>query len=520
MLTTYKSYLAYDTFNKNNVPVYDGVLYEQRQIRSYMRYKDNFSIMERLNQVIYEFQGNPLSPGFSCVIALIHPIWFINDGDIVLRSFLAILLFSYVLFNYLKTRTSPINTLIIITLLFQLPLFYHFRYGLTSYIPEIPSALFLLAGFLQFLNFFKSEKILHFAAACLLMVTSIMFRFNFFVYAFFFFIPLLFESYRIIKSKSTRKIVYVLVFCFGVLSFLTFYIYSHLDSFLAYYASPYLSEKIPYAEWTLMKAINSFFFYIKEEVGFVGLIALLFILLISNQMKLVEKSIKSKVYLAYPFVFFFSFIILFLLSSNTPHIIAAMVVFMFSFFILPIQALSKLYNSIKINYLKGIAFVLIIVLNVNYVSSYHAFSQTLPEQLAHRKVVDFISNEQLRTPTYKYMCFYDEMVETQIDVAVYKKTGIWLSSQDHYYLHDMYLANISPDLNSDTCTKHYTDKIDAAMYDLVVINKNLNTPIKEFQTSTLVNSKIEKFMENNKKYFVVKRENTKYHGEILFFKKK
>ena len=87
IITTYKSYIAYSVFSENNAPVYDGVMNESSQIKSYMRFKDNFSLVERYNQMIYEFEGNALSAGFSCFIALLNPNWFVNDGDIILRSF-------------------------------------------------------------------------------------------------------------------------------------------------------------------------------------------------------------------------------------------------------------------------------------------------------------------------------------------------------------------------------------------------------------------------------------------------
>ena len=155
---TYKAYVAYDTFNLHNLPVYDGVMNENRQIHSYMRFKNNFSLIERYNQAIYEFTGNHLSGGFSCLLAVFNPNWFINDGDIILRSVISVLVFSIVLFSFLKLRISDFKAISIITLIFQLPLFYHYRYGLTTYIPEIPSSLFLLSGYLLILMYFKTEK--------------------------------------------------------------------------------------------------------------------------------------------------------------------------------------------------------------------------------------------------------------------------------------------------------------------------------------------------------------------------
>ena len=73
IITTAKSYMAYTIFDESNIPVYDGVMNEKNQITSYIRFKNNFKLLERLNQVVYEFKGNPLSAGFSCMIALINP---------------------------------------------------------------------------------------------------------------------------------------------------------------------------------------------------------------------------------------------------------------------------------------------------------------------------------------------------------------------------------------------------------------------------------------------------------------
>jgi len=513
-VTTYKSYYSYDTFDKNNVPVYDGVMNENRQIRSYIRYKNNFSLIERFNQVIYEFEGNNLSAGFSCFIAFVCPSWFINDGDLLVRSFVAVLLFSLVLFNFLKNRTNSFNTLLIITLLFQLPLFYHFRYGLTTYVPEIPAALFLLSGYLQILNFFKSEKTIHFMLGCLFMVLAIMFRFNFFVYAAFFILPLLYRCFRIFLQKKRSEIIVLLGFIVLTLSFLAFYIFSHLDFFLGYYI-----KDIPYALISLRSSFSGMMADFKMEISVIGVLALFVVLILVNENKLEKRKVEI-LYLLYPFAFFFSFIILYLNATNVPHIMAAFVVFLLASFLVPSALFTKIYSTLKQRYVRLFAFLLIIVLNVNYVFSCISFSKTLPEQLGHRKVIDYMANEKNLSPTYKYICFYDESVEVQIDVALFKKTGVWLNSLNHFDVHDLYMAAISPELNSSVCTKHYMNMIDSVKFDLVIINKEPNTPLSGFKTAKETNIKVERFMETNQDYEIEKIIRTSYHGKLLLFKRR
>jgi len=39
LFTTYKAFMAYGGFHQNNIPVYDGVMYEKKQIMTYMKLK-------------------------------------------------------------------------------------------------------------------------------------------------------------------------------------------------------------------------------------------------------------------------------------------------------------------------------------------------------------------------------------------------------------------------------------------------------------------------------------------------
>lgn len=519
VLTTYKSYVAYTAFSNNNAPVYDGVMYESRQIKTYMRFNNNFSLLERYNQILYEFEGNEVSAGFGCLIALINPNWFINDGDIIVRSFLSVLLFCFVFFHYLKRRTSIFNACLILVLIFQLPLFYHYRYGLTTYVPEIPSALLLLAGFIQFLNFFKTEKLLHCITALILVVIPIMFRFNFFVYAFCFMIPLLYKSFMIIKRKSKKEIVLMLGFVLLLLLFLTFYIFSHLSFFLNYYGGA-IGSSIAYAKVDLSSSFEYLFIHLKEELGLLGFVTLFYLLLMLNENRLNENKMTEALYLVYPFLFFFSFIILYLCSTNVPHIIAAMVVFSLTVFFVPFNFIQNLVVKIKPNIIKYGAVLLIVVLNIGYVSSLNSFSTTSEEHLTHRKVIDFVSKQKELNSNFKYIGFYDEMIENQVDVSVFNKTGIWLNSTTNFFMHDLYLASMSSTLNPVECANFYIDKIETEKFNVIFINKDKNVPMASFKVACKVDKLIYNSLLENDNYQMVETIKSRYHGDVLVFQRK
>ena len=69
--TVYKASLAYNVFIENNIPVYDGVTYEKKQIEQFIRFKDNFSLWKRLTEINYQLPLNTVDGGFVSFLILI-----------------------------------------------------------------------------------------------------------------------------------------------------------------------------------------------------------------------------------------------------------------------------------------------------------------------------------------------------------------------------------------------------------------------------------------------------------------
>jgi len=517
LFTTYKAFMAYGGFHQNNIPVYDGVMYEKKQIMTYMKFENNFSLIERINQAYYEFKGNGLNPGFNCAVVLVNPHWLVNDTDVILRGFFSVFIFSLVLFNYLRYRTSLLNSLIIITLFFQLPLFYNFRCGLTSYIPEISSALLLLGGYVQMLNFFKSGKSIQFITACILIITSIMSRMNFIVYAFFFMLPLLYKMLSTIKVKPFKIKIGLVFFVICCITFLALYIYEHIDFFIGYY-----KPEIPYAEQTYSCSFYYLFQNFNEQIGIAGSLVLLLILIISNGASENRNVNRSDVfYILYPFLFHFSFIILYIKACNVPHVIAAMMIFFSFLFIMPGKFFKNVSSKINNLQLRIMAIIVFVLLNVNFVFSYNSFKKTFPEYLGSKNVIEYIEDDKdFADKTYKYICFYDEMVEIPIDVALYKRSGIWLNSSDHFFVHDLFLSSISPSLSDSECIEHYIKRIENGEYNLIVINKSVNNAISFYKRAERINEAIKKYLLEAKNYYPLKIVSTINYGDLVLYKRK
>lgn len=513
--TCYKASYSYNTFNENNIPVYDGVMYEKNQIRAYFQYKDNFSLKERINQVIYEFQRNPINPGFNCVIALINPKWFINDYDIMIRSFLATFIFSLVLVRFLRNRTSDINKLLIIALIFQLPLFYHYRYGLGTYVPEISSALFLLSGYLLILIFFSTEKKWQLMIGLVLMSISIMFRFNFFVYASALLLPLFYSSISILRKKGKWELIYFSSFGLLLLGFVFVYVLSKLSFFLGYYNHP-----VPYQKFYLKNCLIGIIDDWRVDIGLIGLLVFLIVWILSNEEKLTNQKKMTNFYLCYPYLFFIGFIYLYINATNTPHVAAAVMVFIFPIFIIPSKLLNFIYTKLNRRVLQIASIIIIVFLNVNFFTSCKKLETISDEYKVPKKVINDIIQIKNLDEGFKYFCFFEEMEEYPIDVAVHKKTGVWLGTKDVFYFHDSGFYGISKDLDTKTCTNFYIDKILEGKHDLIAINKTANIPMKGQKNAILISRNIRKFIVHNKNYKKVKTILNLYHGEVEFYKRK
>lgn len=507
MIISYISYEVYESFIKNNIPVFDGVMNEKNQINSYLRFKDDFSLKNRYSQVIYEFLGNQLSAGFGCILALIYPKSLSNDIDILLRTFISIYIFCFSVFKLLQKNGFNTNAIfLMISSIFIIPLFYDYRTGITTYVPEISSGLFLFAGFIQLIFFKENNQFKNYIFGLILFALALFSRFNFFVYEIILLLP--FTIIIIKKHISTNKLKLFAYSLFSISFFSFYFIYvaQHLAFFQSYYLKPVIYENT-----SALLSIQHFFSFSKVQLSYLILIFVLLILIFAKFK--VDFNYKSTSMLfIYQFSFFSIFFLLYMKASQ-PHIFA---LFTLSIVFLVLGVITPKYKEIlqnKIFVTIGYSIIfLLLVLNLqNKDKSYKEYK--LPNYVSK-----YVSNKVEKNKDYKILNCFEEQLEVPLFVNVFHKTQVPMNTNLKFYFHDWNYFDIDNKLNFKSISKLYISQITENI-NLVVIDKKLNKKIKPYKNACYLNRKILSFLSNSNKFRLIKTIRDSYFGEILFFEK-
>ncbi len=509
IFTVYKSRLVYSAFQKNNIPVYDGVSYEKHQIEQFERFNGNFSFWKKNTEFDYQMMMNGVDAGFVSLLIYISPQWLSNDYDILVRSFLCLFIFSISLYHFLSyLYEKQIVRLILIFSILQLPLFYNERFGLSSYIAEIPSALLLLSGYIHVLIFFRNNKVINLLLGLMLMSIPIFFRLNFIVYACLFIIPLLWEILkRVFKLGMINKIIFV-VFSTCLIGILFTYFITYFDYFISYYV-------VQEVKWEgygdVFTAFSSFLMNFINQLGLLGLILIAFILVFPKKPMFDELNFKLLPIL--PFVLHFCIIIFVNKASNVPHVISAMTVFSILFFFSIPQI-----KSFEINKTRLVLFILVTG-TFTFYTSLNKAKTTLSQLEASNKTVDFILDNIKLDKEFKYICLFNDVAETPIDVAIYREKGIYLNSQEHFYYHNFgWFHKVDKGLDEHKCSNFINNKVDSKFYDLIVLNEKIDQELLSFPLAKKVWKRTTQHVYNSKKYTLIHTEKTKAYGNLLFYR--
>lgn len=514
LFAVYKASVAYNTFIDNNIPVYDGVTYEKKQIEQFIRFKDNFSLWKRMTEINYQLPMNTVDGGFVSFLILVNPAWLANDWDVLIRSFLSVFIFSFTLYHFLSYLSeSKVKRTLIVFLILQLPLFYSERYGLASYIAEIPSALLLLSGYLQVLIFYRNKSLFNFLFGLTLMVVPIFFRLNFAIYTSIFLIPLFFLCLKNLRTFSFWKNSVVFIYSTVLLVIAGFYFIEYFEYFIGYYVKKEIAWE---GHGNLSNSIIYFANNVSNQIGLIGFFSFVFIISLISLKK--EHSFSYPNYLlVYPFLTQFFVIIIVGKTVNVPHVITAI-----SLSVLLTLFTIKIKKQIifKSKQLILLSLFFIAAFNFSFYRNLNKLEQTLPEYKASYGAVQFIQNHKLIKPEFKYISFVDDVAEVPIDIALYKKGEVYLKSQDHFYYHDYgWYHNIDKKMNATTCLNHYLNKIDNQEFDLILMDEGINKDLEQYPFSKRIHTKVRSYLQKSPNYKVVQTERTKLNGEIRYYAK-
>jgi hypothetical protein len=458
-LVIFQSYWVQWEFLKHSLPVYDGVMYEKQQILRFLAFKGNFSPIERYNQFIYELTGNPVSGGFTSLTCLINPKWLENGSNIYVRSFFAMLVFLGALYLWLRNRVKTIFLFIILFLTTQLPIFYHFRFGLGSYVPDVPAALNLISSYM--LSLLVLEKKINFKwlfFVPLLLTIAFFSRYNFYAYSVLLFVVLIPSIVKFIRNERLTKerLFFILVFVGFLLIWISYGVL-HFESFINYCAKPAEYQKV-----NLGTSLSDFWDYLISIHGWTSLLVVCFMagcfVIGKTENYDKEKSVRRLFLSCYPAIVLFLFLYFTLNATNQPHVNSA-------FCVVLLVAVLGLFDSIKWRlpvenkfFFGGYLVVILGVLGWFYMERLDSFSKTDKGTELNMRLFRYIEKEWPQKPRYFFT--HDTQLEIPFDVAYFRKNHVWLDNKLKFYFTDWNFYDIDPALDRDNITSYYLKEIE------------------------------------------------------------
>ena len=497
------SIFSVSNFESLNTPVYDGVMYDYQQIKRYDKFHGDFSLINRFSQAIYEFKGNATSGLYSALVTFLAPSFLISKWDIFIRSFIGVFLFSLSYYLFFKEYFHKNWVLVSLGIFFQLPFFYHYRTGLGSSVPELVSAVYLLSGYLLILFGIYQLKIRYLAFGLLIMLIAVFFRFNFFVYLLLLSPSLLFALFINWKffSLKQRKSTYLLLVLFLIVFF--GYISIYFDSFINYYT------KGSYAFTTISLSLRFMFKIFNEYFGLFGLFILLLII-IGNSIfsSNIQADFKNKkLLLFFPFTVFFSFIVLYLKSTNVPHIMSIMALFLALFIIsrkLPIYIKEKKWLMTFMFFLFSIVFC---------VNRYAVYYQEVTDQYkTQNEVVSYVEKRLTKNQNVKFRCFFDSGIEIPIIVALYNRRKFLYPLEGGFNVQDVFYPK-----SIEYHTNEYISNLQST--DLVFINSQNSRGLQMGEKALMIQNNLRKYLLNNSDYKIVKMISSSFYSNLLVFQR-
>jgi len=497
------SILSVTNFESLNTPIYDGVMYDYQQLKRYDKFHDNFSLINRLSQSIYEFKGNVSSGFYSATITFLAPSFLISKWDLFIRSFIGVFLFSLSYYLFSKEYFQKKWILVSLVLFFQLPFFYHYRTGLGSSVPELVSSIYLISGFLLILNGVYIFKIRYLIFGLLLMFFSVFFRFNFFAYLILLSPPLLFGlfyNWKLFSLNQQKKAIIILVvFLIVFLGYVSIY----FNSFINYYT------KGSYAFTSVSLSLNFMFEIFYEYFGKMGLFILSLILIGNSAFQIKKRNVffDKNLLLLFPFIVFFTFIILYLKSTNVPHIMSIMALFLALF-------IATRKFTICFNIKEKVFYLTIILSGIFFsINGYSIYHQKVTNQYkTQNELVTFLERQISKKQNVKFRCFFDSGIEIPISVSLYNRKKILYPLEGGFNVQDVfYPKSINYHINEYISSLHSAD--------LIVINSQKSRYLQMGKKALMIQNKLRNYLINSHDFKIVKIIKSSFYSNLLIFER-
>jgi hypothetical protein len=281
------------------------------------------------------------------------------------------------------------------------------------------------------------------------------------------------------------------------------YVSLYFSSFINYYT------KGAYAFTTLTLSLSFMLSVFKDYFNFEGV--LIFTLIIYGNLVFSRELSSGKkhnvVRLLLPFVIFFSFIILYLKSTNVPHIMSIMA------FLCTIAFVSLKFNIRCFSFSKRISLRMIglVVVGLVFFNLFSIRSQRpIDQYVSQKKVVSYLKSKLIKEPKLKFRCFYDSAIEIPIIVTLFKENNFFYSFESVFNVQDVFYPN--------SINFHYNELISSLNdVDIVIINSTSKNKIQLGKKASIIQRKLRYYFQNNSNYRLRKIIPSNYYSDLYVY---
>jgi hypothetical protein len=514
---------SFDAFHEVNPRMFDGVMYEYKQMQTYDRFEGDFSWRSRYSRAVYELNGTPNDGLYTAFLCLLAPQWLLTGTGNTVRAGLALFFLLLSLSLWLRARVHGVGMSLILASICAIPALVSPFFGVGTYMPDIPAVLLITSGVLLLLTYAEiGGRPAYLFLALLCLVLAIGSRLNMFVYVGALLLlaaPLLWQVLRALHEgrRSSRlygSLVLLSLFLLGMVA----YVVPRLDWFFMYY------NDTAYGQEDLLGSISIALDLMYRANGLLGvsivfIIPAIYLAFRENDRPTVWKW-WGLMLPAAPFLLVYGIPVLVKRLPNNPHVLNSAFVVLPLFLLALVLLLSSRFKLPDLTRFRMPLGVLVVALMLtSFVwqhSTVKSYKKPTPYNAATAFLIDFLEQEYPDGPP-AFIAFHDDLVHIPVEVHFRKKYGYRFSNLPTFITKPSLMKCV----DVETCMAHYLevlDEVDVVMVNDLEANRSLlmgaYAVASEVSTAVFVKLTLEGsgFLEKE-------RFTTSTHGEVVIFQR-
>lgn len=461
---------SFDAFHEVNPRMFDGVMYEYKQMQTYDRFEGDFSWRSRYSRAVYELNGTPNDGLYTAFLCLLAPQWLLTGTGNAVRAGLALFFLLLSLSLWLRARVHGVGMSLILASICAIPALVSPFFGVGTYMPDIPAVLLITSGVLLLLSYAETGgRPAYLFLALLCLVLAIGSRLNMFVYVGALLLlaaPILWQVFRLIReegrsSRCYASLVLLTLFVLGMVA----YVGPRLDWFFRYY------NDTAYGQEDMLGSLSISSGLLYATNGLLGVSVVFIIPLVLLVFRKVDRPMATQWWWgmlpAAPFLLVYGIPVLVKRLPNNPHVLNSAFVVLPVFLIVVALLLSSRFKLPDLSRFRLPLGVLVVVLMLSSLfwqqSAMKGYKQPTPSNEATASLVDFLEQEYPDGPP-AFIAFHDDLVHIPVEVHFRKKYGHRFSNLPTFITKPSLMKCV----DVETCIAHYLEVLDEV--DVVMVN--------------------------------------------------